>query len=46
VAKSLGCAFLNSQEFTTPSLSDGIHLEAADHAMLGKALAEAVKRIL
>lgn len=46
VAKALGCAFLNSQEFTTPSPVDGIHLEAEDHAKLGAAMAEAVKRIL
>jgi lysophospholipase L1-like esterase len=46
VAKSLGCAFLNSQEFTTPSPTDGIHLEAADHAKLGKAMAEKVRGIV
>jgi hypothetical protein len=46
VAKSLGCAFLNSQEFTTPSPRDGIHLEAADHAKLGKTMAEAVRKIV
>jgi lysophospholipase L1-like esterase len=44
VAKSLGCAFLNSQEFTNPSPSDGIHLEAADHGRLGRAMAEAVRK--
>lgn len=46
VAKSLGCAFLNSQEFTSPSPTDGIHLEAADHAKLGKAMAVAVRKIV
>lgn len=46
VAKALGCAFLNSQEFTAPSPTDGIHLEAADHAKLGKAMAEAVRGIV
>jgi lysophospholipase L1-like esterase len=46
VAKSLGCAFLNSQEFTVPSTTDGIHLEAAEHLRLGKAMAEAVRKIV
>jgi len=46
VAKALGCAYLNSQEFTTPSATDGIHLDAADHAKLGKAMAQAVKRLV
>lgn len=46
VAKSLGCAFLNSQEFTSPSPIDGIHLEAAEHARLGKAIAEAVRQLM
>jgi lysophospholipase L1-like esterase len=46
VAKSLGCAFLNSQEFTTPSPVDGIHLEAQDHANLGKAIAASVRGIV
>ena len=46
VAKALGCAFLNSQEFTSPSPVDGIHLEAADHAKLGKAMADRVRELL
>lgn len=46
VAKALGCAFLNSQEHTAPSPTDGIHLEAADHAKLGKAMSEAVRKIV
>lgn len=46
VAKSLGCAFLNSQEHTSPSPADGLHLDAADHAKLGRAMAEAVKLVL
>jgi lysophospholipase L1-like esterase len=45
VAQALGCAYLNCQEFASPSPTDGIHLEAADHAKLGKAMAEAVKRM-
>jgi lysophospholipase L1-like esterase len=46
VAKALKCAFLNSQEFTSPSPTDGIHLEAADHEKLGKAMAEAVRNVV
>ena len=45
-ARSLGCAFLNSQEFVSPSLADGLHLDAADHGKLGKAMAEAVRKVL
>jgi lysophospholipase L1-like esterase len=46
VANALGCAFLNSQDFTSPSPADGIHLEAEDHAKLGRAIAEAVRQIV
>ncbi len=45
-AKSLGCAFLNSQEFVTPSLADGLHLDASEHEKLGRAMAAAVRKVL
>ena len=45
IAALHGVAYLNSQEFTQPSPQDGIHLEASEHAKLGKAVADAVKRI-
>lgn len=44
VAAQLGCGFLNSQEVVTASALDGIHLEAAEHEKLGRAIAAAVVR--
>lgn len=46
IAKQLGCAFFNSQGIVQPSTTDGIHLEAIEHAKLGKALAGAVRLAL
>jgi lysophospholipase L1-like esterase len=43
VAATLGCAYLNTQEIITPSPVDGIHLDAAAHQKLGKAVAEKIK---
>lgn len=45
LASSLGCGFLNTQTLIEPG-SDGIHLDAAAHARLGKAVAALVKSIL
>jgi lysophospholipase L1-like esterase len=45
IAAQLGVAFLNSQEHTTPSPIDGLHLDAASHAALGKAVAAAVRNL-
>ncbi|MDB6003399.1 MAG: family lipase [Prosthecobacter sp.] len=45
VANTLGCGFLNTQTLIEPG-SDGIHLDAAAHARLGKAVAALVKSIL
>ena len=45
VAESLGCAFLDAQAFTQPSSVDGIHLDTASHAALGRAIAQAVTAI-
>lgn len=46
VAKQLGCAYFNSQDVVSASTHDGIHLEAGEHAKLGKAMTEAVRRIV
>jgi lysophospholipase L1-like esterase len=45
LAAQLGVAFLNSQEHTTPSPVDGLHLDAASHAALGRAIAAAVRQL-
>jgi lysophospholipase L1-like esterase len=45
VAATLGCAYLNTQEIITPSPVDGIHLDAAAHQKLGKAVAEKIKTL-
>lgn len=45
LAASLGCAYLNTQTLISTG-SDGIHLDAAAHAILGKAVATTVKSIL
>lgn len=45
VAATLGCAYLNTQEIITPSPVDGIHLDAAAHQKLGKAVAEKIKAL-
>lgn len=41
-AEALGVAFLNAQEFTTPSPVDGLHLDAASHLALGRAVSRAL----
>ncbi len=46
VAALLGCAFLNAQDHVSTSPLDGLHLEAPEHAKLGKAMAVVVKRAL
>jgi len=45
VAARLGCSFLNSQGIVTPSPVDALHFTAGEHAKLGVAIANAVKRI-
>jgi len=42
-AKALGCAYLDCQQVVKGSRIDGLHLEAADHAKLGRAIADAVR---
>ena len=46
IAALHGVAYLNTQPIVTASPQDGLHLEATEHAKLGKAVAEAVKRIV
>ena len=43
VADAAGCAFLDAGSVIVSSDIDGIHLEASEHAKLGKAMAEKVK---
>ena len=43
LARQLGCAFLDSQTVVVPSPHDGIHLDAAEHEKLGRAVAAAVR---
>lgn len=45
IAAALGCAYLNSQEFVEPSPTDGIHLDPADHAKLGLAIAAKAREL-
>ena len=45
LARTLGCAYLNSQAFVEPSPLDGIHLDAEAHAALGRAIAAAVRQL-
>lgn len=42
VATELGCRFFDAGSVTTSSTVDGVHLDAAQHAALGTALAPAV----
>jgi lysophospholipase L1-like esterase len=44
LAAQLGAAFVDSQAHTKPG-SDGLHLDAASHATLGKAIATAVRQM-
>ena len=41
----IGAAFLDAQAHTTPSPVDGLHLDAASHAALGKAIAAALRAL-
>jgi lysophospholipase L1-like esterase len=45
VAGAHGAAFLNAGEFIESSEFDGIHLDAEAHAILGRAIAEAVREM-
>ena len=46
VAEQLGCGFLNTQDLIQPAAADGIHLDAAAHDTLGRAVAAQVRQML
>jgi lysophospholipase L1-like esterase len=46
VADELGCGFFDAASVTTSSTVDGVHLDADQHATLGRALADVVARAL
>lgn len=46
VADELGCAFFDAGTVTPASRVDGIHLDADQHATLGRALADVVRPLL
>jgi hypothetical protein len=46
VAKERGCAFLDAGTVIVSSSVDGLHWDAAEHAKLGKAVAERVRDLL
>lgn len=46
VAEELGCAFFDAGSVTPASRVDGIHLDADQHAILGRALATVVRPLL
>ena len=43
LAAALGCRYLNTQEVVISSAADGLHLDAPEHAKLGKAVAAVVR---
>jgi lysophospholipase L1-like esterase len=45
-ARTLGCGFFDAESVTGTSPEDGVHLNAAQHLILGKALAQAVEPTL
>jgi len=46
VTTELGCHFFNAGAVTASSPIDGVHLDANQHLLLGKALAEQVKPLV
>ena len=46
VAHELDCSFFDAATVTTSSDRDGVHLDAKQHAVLGSALAKAVRTLL
>jgi lysophospholipase L1-like esterase len=46
IAEQCGCEFLDAALLVTPTDLDGIHLAAPEHARLGQAVADVVKRTL
>jgi lysophospholipase L1-like esterase len=46
IATELGCGFFDAEQVTSSSVVDGVHLDADQHAKLGKALTEPVRAML
>jgi lysophospholipase L1-like esterase len=46
VAADLGCHFFDAEAVTSSSVVDGVHLDADQHAKLGKALSAPVRAIV
>ena len=46
IAAELRCGFFDAEQATSSSVVDGVHLDADQHAKLGKALTELVRAIL
>ena len=46
ISKQLGCGFLDAGKVIKSSPIDGVHFEEAEHAKLGRALADKVKTII
>ena len=46
VAEQYGCEFLDASEYAGPCAEDGVHLDAAGHEALAKAMYDAVRCIL
>ena len=46
ISKQLGCGFLDAGKVIKASPIDGVHFEEAEHAKLGRALADKVKTII
>ena len=45
MARELGVDFLDAADYAGPSETDGLHMEAADHAALGEAVAGKIREI-
>ena len=46
LSKDYGCAFLDAAQVAAPSEWEGLHLDKKGHAALGRAAAEAVRRLM
>jgi lysophospholipase L1-like esterase len=46
IAGEFGCAFFDAETVTSSSVVDGVHLDADQHAKLGRALVEPVRKIV
>jgi lysophospholipase L1-like esterase len=45
IAVQQGCYFIDASKYASPSLSDGIHMEADEHKKLGYAIAQKIQEI-